>query len=63
MEITDALALFARLNDLNIVPSPEVKGTITVDFRGLNLDRALEAILESKGYYAEEQGGSFESRG
>jgi hypothetical protein len=57
MEITDALALFARLNDLNIVPSPEVKGTITVDFRGLNLDRALEAILDSKGYYSEEQGG------
>ncbi|NCY22028.1 hypothetical protein EBX31_08740, partial [bacterium] len=63
MEITDALALFARLNDLNIVPSPEVKGTVTVDFRGLNLDRALEAILESKGYYAEEQGGLIRVKG
>jgi MSHA type pilus biogenesis protein MshL len=63
MEITDALALFARLNDLNIVPDPEVKGTITVDFRGLNLDKALEAILEAKGYFAEEEGGLIRVKG
>jgi MSHA type pilus biogenesis protein MshL len=63
MEITDALALFARLNDLNIVPNPEVTGTITVDFRGLNLDKALEAILEAKGYFAEEEGGLIRVKG
>jgi MSHA type pilus biogenesis protein MshL len=63
MEITDALALFARLNDLNIVPNPEVKGTVTVDFRGLNLDKALEAILDAKGFYAEEEGGLIRVKG
>ena len=63
MEITDALALFARLNDLNIVPNPEVKGTVTVDFRGLNLDKALEAILEAKGFFAEEEGGLIRVKG
>ncbi|NBS54632.1 hypothetical protein EBT23_03565, partial [bacterium] len=63
MEITDALALFARLNDLNIVPNPEVKGTVTVDFRGLNLDKAMEAILEAKGFFAEEEGGLIRVKG
>ena len=49
LPVVDALALFARLNQLNIVPDPEVSGTVTVDFRGLTLDKAMEAILESLG--------------
>ena len=38
MPLTDALALFARTNNLNIVAGPDVKGKITVDFQGLPLD-------------------------
>ena len=63
LPVVDALALFARLNQLNIVPDPEVSGTVTVDFRGLTLDKAMEAILESLGAYAEEDGGLIRVRG
>ncbi|NBS79240.1 hypothetical protein EBS57_05385, partial [bacterium] len=63
LPVVDALALFARLNQLNIVPDPEVSGTVTVDFRGLSLDKAMEAILESLGAYAEEDGGLIRVRG
>ena len=63
LSVVDALALFARLNQLNIVPDPEVSGAVTVDFRGLTLDKAMEAILESLGAYAEEDGGLIRVRG
>lgn len=63
LPVVDALALFARLNQLNIVPDPEVSGVVTVDFRGLTLDKAMEAILESLGAYAEEDGGLIRVRG
>jgi MSHA type pilus biogenesis protein MshL len=63
LPVVDALALFAKLNQLNIVPDPEVSGTVTVDFRGLTLDKAMEAILESLGAYAEEDGGLIRVRG
>ena len=63
LPVVDALALFARLNQLNIVPDPEVSGMVTVDFRGLTLDKAMEAILESLGAYAEEDGGLIRVRG
>ena len=32
LEIKDALAVFARSHELNIVPDPEITGTVTVDF-------------------------------
>lgn len=57
MPVEDALALFGKLNRLNILPDPEVSGNVTVDFRGLTLSDALDAILENLGCYAEEQGG------
>ena len=63
LSVVDALALFARLNQLNIVTDPEVSGAVTVDFRGLTLDKAMEAILESLGAYAEEDGGLIRVRG
>lgn len=52
LDIRDALALFARTYSLNIIPDPEVTGTVTVDFRDLPLDVAMEAILNANGYYA-----------
>jgi len=63
LPVQDALALFARLNQLNIVPDPEVEGAVTVDFRGLTLEKAMEAILESLGCYAEAEGGLIRVRG
>ena len=57
MPLVDALALFGKLNNLNILPDPEATGLLTVDFRGLSLDKALDAILLTFGYYAEEEGG------
>ena len=45
------LALFARVNKLNIVAGPDIKGQITIDFHDLPLDRAMAALLEAHGYY------------
>ena len=47
MELVDALALFARSNQLNIVTGPEVEGTLTIDFRDLVLDKAINSLLSS----------------
>ena len=63
LPVLDALALFGKLNQLNIVPDPEVQGMVTVDFRGLSLDKAMEAILDSLGAYAEADGGLIRVRG
>ncbi|MGE3312360.1 MAG: type II secretion system protein GspD [Limisphaerales bacterium] len=57
LEIRDALALFARSNDLNIVPDPDVTGTVSVEFRNLPIEQSMEALLSSFGYYAEASGG------
>jgi MSHA type pilus biogenesis protein MshL len=53
LDIKDALALFARNFDLNIVPDPDIEGTITVEFKNLSLDKSLDAILDTFGYFAE----------
>lgn len=53
MPIVDALALFAKTNNLNIVPDPEVLGSITVNFKDLSFEKAMEAILDAHGYSAE----------
>ena len=53
LPVLDALALFARSNQLNIVAGPEITGTITVDFHNLPLEQAMSAILEAHGYYWE----------
>jgi MSHA biogenesis protein MshL len=57
LEVKDALALFARSNDLNIVPDPDITGQVTVDFRNLSLDKSLDAILDTFSYFAEIDGG------
>lgn len=53
LDLKDALAVFARTFELNIVPDPDVTGSITVDFKDLPLDKAMDALLEVFGYYAE----------
>lgn len=57
LEVKDALALFARSNDLNIVPDPDITGQVTVDFRNLPLEKSMEAILDMFNYFAEVDGG------
>jgi MSHA biogenesis protein MshL len=54
--IKQALALFARANNLNIVPDLDVEGEVTVDFRDLPLDLAMGALLEANGYYFTHEG-------
>lgn len=54
--IKQALSLFARANNLNIVPDLDVDGEVTVDFRDLPLDLAMSAILEANGYYFTREG-------
>jgi MSHA type pilus biogenesis protein MshL len=51
-----ALTLFARANNLNIVPDLDVEGDVTVDFRELPLDLAMGALLEANGYYFAREG-------
>ncbi len=57
LTLNEALVLFARANELNIVAGPDLQGTVTVDFKGLPLERAMEALLDAHGYYWEEQDG------
>ncbi|MDX2186321.1 MAG: secretin N-terminal domain-containing protein [Opitutaceae bacterium] len=56
LPIKQALSLFARANNLNIVPDLDVEGTVTVDFRDLPLDLAMSALLEANGYYCVSDG-------
>ena len=57
MELRTALATFARANDLNIVPDNDVKGTVTLDVRGLPLEQMMRALLEAADCTWQEEGG------
>ena len=57
LELTKALALFARANKLNIVPDMDVAGQITVDLQDLPLDTMMEAFLDAHGFHWEEKNG------
>jgi MSHA type pilus biogenesis protein MshL len=47
LELKSALAMFARANNLNIVPDSDVTGTVTVDLREVPLAEAMESLLLS----------------
>lgn len=57
MQLQTALAAFGKLKGLNILPDPEITGFLTVNFRDLPLDKAMDAMLSNFGYYADEDGG------
>jgi len=52
----DALTLFAHSNELNIVAGPDITGKITVNFHALPLKEAMSALLDSHGYFWEQEG-------
>lgn len=49
--VQQALALFARANQLNIVSDLDVVGSVTVEFNQLPLDLAMRALLDANDYY------------
>ncbi len=56
MPIVKALELFARSYDLNLITSPDVTGTVTVDFKDLPFEKAMDVILDAFGYYWSKDG-------
>jgi MSHA type pilus biogenesis protein MshL len=56
-EIKTALALFAKANELNIVPDFDVTGTVTLSVRDLPLHQMMRALLEANDFSWEEEGG------
>jgi len=57
LDIKQALALFGRANNLNIVPDLEVTGLVTVDLQGLPLSGIMDALLDVHGFFWEEKNG------
>jgi hypothetical protein len=47
MDLKSALAVFARANELNIVPDHDVIGQVTLDVVDLSLERIMQALLEA----------------
>jgi MSHA type pilus biogenesis protein MshL len=47
LEIKAALAIFARANNLNIVPDQDATGQVTLDVHDLPLDKMMQALLEA----------------
>ena len=49
LPVEQAMAQFATTYGVNVVLDNDVQANITVDFRNLSLDKALEALLETNG--------------
>ncbi len=56
VDLQQALAMFAEANELNIIPDQDIAGSITVSFRNLPLDLAMDALLDAHGYYFTKKG-------
>lgn len=56
VDLQQALATFADANDLNIIPDQDILGTITVSFKNLPLDLAMDALIDAHGYYFTKKG-------
>lgn len=55
-DIREVLRSFARIAGINIVISPEVRGTVTVELHDVPWDQALHVILKTHGLGAEIDG-------
>lgn len=57
LDLKTALAMFARANNLNIIPDNDVSGTVTLDVRDLPLEEMMRALLEAGDCTWHEEGG------
>jgi len=57
MDIRKALAMFARVYHLNIIPDADIRGNVSVDFHDLSFRQAMEAMLGSLDFAWERDGG------
>lgn len=55
-DIRNVLKILAQKAGLNIVPTPDVMGTVTVKLTDVPWERALDIILKSNGYGYQRQG-------
>ena len=55
-DIRDVLEMLSRQGDLNILPAPDVTGTVNATLSGVTIDEALQAILQSAHLVAYRQG-------
>ncbi len=54
-ELTQVLDMLAQLAGVNILPSADVQGRVTLNLQDVTVDRALEAILKSRGFIHERE--------
>ncbi len=55
-DIRDVLEMLSRHGDLNILPGPDVTGTVNASLSGVTIEEALDAILRSAQLVAHRQG-------
>ncbi|MEM8548405.1 MAG: secretin N-terminal domain-containing protein, partial [Pseudomonadota bacterium] len=53
LPIEEAIRLFGRMYDLNIVVEPDVVGTVNVSLNDLPFDEVMRSMLDAAGYYWE----------
>lgn len=58
-DVRNVLRLFAEIGNVNFVFDDQVSGTVTVTLRRVRWERALRAILRSKGLGMEREGNIF----
>ncbi len=54
-ELTQVLDMLGQLAGVNILPSADVAGRVSLNLQDVTVDRALEAILRSRGYVYERE--------
>ena len=54
-ELTQVLDMLGQLAGVNILPSPGVEGRVSLNLQDVTVDRALEAILKSRGFVHERE--------
>ena len=54
-ELTQVLDMLGQLSGINILPSADVQGRVSLNLQDVTVDRALEAILKSRGFVHERE--------
>jgi len=54
-ELTQVLDMLGQLAGVNILPSADVRGRVSLNLQDVTVDRALEAILKSRGFVYERE--------